>query len=312
MFEYSLDNKRYHTLNYYLKNKFNKKVFKVNLNADFTCPNRDGSKGVGGCIFCSSEGSGDTAGDPKMSLLNQFNEIRDRQHMKWPDAYYIGYFQAYTNTYASLDVLKEYYEIILKQPKVVGLHIATRVDCITDEMIEYFKELSERCDFWIELGLQSSNDETAKFLNRGHSFAEYEECVKKLRNNGIKVCTHIINGIPNETVSDMLQTVIDVVNVGLDGIKIHMLHIIKNTQLALMNQVTPFDLLSREEFIKITAEQLRLIPKEVVIFRIGGDAPGDLLVAPNWTKKKFVMLNNLDKYMKEKDIYQGGNLNGTL
>ncbi len=308
MFEYSLDNKRYHTLNYYLKNKFGKKVFKVNLNADFTCPNRDGTKGVGGCIFCSSMGSGENAGDPTTSLVEQFNEIKARQHQKWPDADYIGYFQAYTNTYASLETLKKYYEVILKQDHVVGLHIATRPDCITEDMIEYFKELSTRCDFWIEIGLQSSNDATAKVLNRGHTFLEYEECVRKLRSNGIQVCTHIINGLMNETEQDMLQTIKDVVRVGVDGVKIHMLHIVKNTALAKLYQAIPFDILTREQFVEITVKQLRLIPKEVVIFRIGGDAPSEMLIAPDWTRKKFVTLNDLDKLMKNLDVYQGDNI----
>ncbi len=305
VFEYSLDNKRYHTLNYYLKDKFKTKVFKVNLNADFTCPNRDGTKGIGGCIFCSSDGSGDNAGDPRHSLVKQFNEIKARQHKKWPTAKYIGYFQAYSNTYANLDVLKSYYEIILKQDNVVGLHIATRPDCISEEVFAYLKELNTRCDLWIEIGLQSSNDVTAKLLNRGHSFSEYEKCVTKLRKSGIKVCTHIINGLINEDEETMLKTVRDVVNVGVDGIKIHMLHIIKNTTLASMYDANSFDLLSRDEFVDITLKQLLLIPKEVVIFRIGGDAPSDMLVAPSWTQKKFVTLNNLDKKMKELDVYQG-------
>ncbi len=300
-----MDNKRYHTLNYYLKNKYGKKVFKVNLNAGFTCPNRDGKKGRGGCIFCSSEGSGELAGDPKDNLIDQFNNIKNRQHLKWPDALYIGYFQAYSNTYSSLEVLKTYYEVILKQENVVGLHIATRPDCISDEMIIYFKELSEKCDFWIELGLQSSNDNTANFLNRAHTFKEYEDCVRKLRQNNIKVCVHIINGIPIETENDMLKTIEDVVRVGVDGIKIHMLHIIKNTKLAYLYNLNNYQLLTREQFVDIVVKQLRIIPKEVVIFRIGGDAPKDMLIEPKWINKKFVTLNEIDKQMQENDFYQG-------
>ncbi len=305
MFKYSNDNKKYHTLNYYLKNKFGKKVFKVNLNADFTCPNRDGTKGYGGCIFCSSMGSGETAGDPKESLLNQFNQVKSQRLQKWPDAFYIGYFQAYSNTYAKLETLKDYYETILVQEDVVGLHIATRPDCISEEMIEYFSHLSKKCDFWIELGLQSSNDSTAKFLNRGHTFSEYENCVKKLRNANIKVCTHIINGIYNESEEDMIKTVKDVVRVGVDGLKIHMLHIIKGTALAKFYNENKYDLLTREQFVKVVCMQLEFIPENVVIFRIGGDAPQDMLIAPEWVNKKFITLNEIDKYQKIHNTFQG-------
>lgn len=311
MFKYTNDNKKYHTLNYYLKEKYGKKVFKVNLNADFTCPNRDGTKGYGGCIFCSSEGSGEAAGNPKQDLVEQFHEIKNQRLKKWPDAYYIGYFQAYSNTYGELSKLKEYYEIILNQEDVVGLHIATRPDCIIDEMIDYFKELSQKCDFWIELGLQSSKDSTAKFLNRGHTFKEYEECVKKLRANNIKVCTHIINGIYNETYEDMIKTVEDVVNVGVDGIKIHMLHILKNTALHkfYIDNQSDYKMLTREQFVEIVCKQLEIIPEEVVIFRIGGDALEDMLVEPKWILKKFITLNEIDKYQKEHLSYQGCNIN---
>ncbi len=308
MFEYSFDNKRYHTLNYYFKNKFNKKVFKVNLNANFTCPNRDGSKGYGGCIFCSSNGSGDTAGDPRHSLDLQFETIKNRQSKKWPDAYYVGYFQAFSNTYADISILKAYYELILEKENVVGLHIATRPDCISDEVIEYLVSINKKCDLWIELGLQSSNDNTARYLNRGHTFNEYKECVKKLRSNKIKVCTHIINGIKGEKKEDMLNTVEDIVSVGIDGIKIHMMHIVKGSMLAKMYKEKPFELLTQEQFIEITVKQLQIIPKQVVVFRVGGDAPLDLLIAPMWTTKKFVTLNNLDKKMKILDVYQGDNI----
>ncbi|MFV0425145.1 MAG: TIGR01212 family radical SAM protein [Bacilli bacterium] len=302
---YSSDNKRYHTLSYYFKSKFGKKVFKVNLNADFTCPNRDGTKGSGGCIFCSSEGSGETAGNPRDNLVKQFNQIKNQRLKKWPDSYYVGYFQAFSNTYGSLDKLKTYYEIILKQDNVVGLHIATRPDCISDEMITYFQELSLRCDFWIELGLQSTNDETARFLNRGHTFNEYISCVKKLRKAKIKVCTHIINGIFNETEDDMLNTIKDIVNVGVDGVKIHMMHIIKGTALEYLYNENNFNVLSREEFVDITCKQLELIPSKVVIFRIGGDVPQEMLVAPQWVNKKFITLNEIDKYQKNNFTFQG-------
>ncbi|MFV0499386.1 MAG: TIGR01212 family radical SAM protein [Bacilli bacterium] len=305
MFNYSSDNKQYHTLNYYFKEKFHKKVFKVNLNANFTCPNRDGSKGVGGCIFCSSLGSGETAGNPKDELSLQFENIKNERLKKWNDAYYVGYFQAYTNTYGDFNKIKEYYELILSQKDVVGLHISTRADCISDQMLEYLHDLSKRCDLWVELGLQSSNDKTAELLNRQHTFNDYCLCVEKLRKRNIKVCTHIINGIFFETEADMIQTVKNVVDVGIDGIKIHMLHVIKNTKLEnIYNELKP-DIIGRDEFVKITCKQLELIPEEVVIFRIGGDVSKDMLVAPQWTLKKFITLNEIDKYQKNNNSFQG-------
>ncbi len=304
-FVYSLDNKRYHTFNYYVKNKFGCKVFKVSLNSDLSCPNRDGTKGVGGCTFCSLHGSGDFAGDVNSSLDVQFEEVKSKMHNKWKKAKYIAYFQAYTNTYAPLNVLRELYEEALSFDNVVGLHIATRADAINEELIPYLKELSERTDLWIELGLQSSNDNTAKRINRCHSFEEFKETVIKLRTNGIKVCAHVINGLEGETEEDMLKTVYDINSIGIDGIKIHMLHIIKNTKMHEQYIKNPFPILSRDEYVDVVVKQLRLLDPRVVIFRVTGDASKDDLVVPEWTIKKVVVTNEIDKYMSRKNIVQG-------
>lgn len=304
-FEYTLDNKRYHTYNYYLKNKFGKKVFKVSLNTGLSCPNRDGSKGVGGCTFCSATGSGDFGGNVADDLLMQFEKMKHVMHRKWSDAYYIGYFQAYTNTYADLETLKSFYEPIIAQEDVVGLDIATRCDAITDEVHNYLLELNERTDLWIELGLQSSKDETANLINRGHTYKEFCTTVKKLRESGIKVCVHIINGLPNETKEDMIETVKNLQSLGIDGLKIHMLHILKNTVISEQYKKEQFHILSRDEYVEIVCEQLQYLDPKVVIFRIAGDADEDELIVPKWVLKKVIVTNEIDKYMKSNNIIQG-------
>lgn len=224
MFKNTLDNKRYYTLNYYYKKKYNSKVFKVSLNGGFTCPNKDGTVGTRGCIFCSRLGSGDFAGNKNLDLISQFNEVKSIMLKKWPDAKYIGYFQANTNTYAPLDQLKAKYETILNLDNVVGLNIATRSDSITDEVMDYLEELNNKTDLIIELGLQSMHEETLKLINRGHDLKNFEDCFKKLKSRGIKVVVHIINGLPYETKDMMIETAKYLNELDIDGIKIHMKH----------------------------------------------------------------------------------------
>ena len=231
MFKNTLDNKRYYTLNYYYKKKYNSKVFKVSLNGGFTCPNKDGTVGTRGCIFCSRLGSGDFAGNKNLDLISQFNEVKSIMLKKWPDAKYIGYFQANTNTYAPLNQLKAKYETILNLDNVVGLNIATRSDAITEEVMDYLEELNHKTDLVIELGLQSMHEKTLKLINRGHDLKNFEDCFKKLKARGIKVVVHIINGLPYETKDMMIETAKYLNELDIDGIKIHMLHIIKNTDL---------------------------------------------------------------------------------
>ena len=207
MFQYSLDNKRYHTLNYHYKEKYHDKVIKVSLNAGFTCPNIDGKVGYGGCIYCSKSGSGDFGGDISKSLSEQFDEIKDKLSKKWPRGKYIAYFQAHTNTYAPLSVLKEKYESVLKKDNVIGIAIATRPDAIEDEVLDYLEELNKNTDVTVELGLQTIHEDTAKLINRCHSLNQFEEMVKKLRKRNIEVVVHIINGLPYETKEMMIETV---------------------------------------------------------------------------------------------------------
>ena len=303
MFKYTLDNKRYHTLNYYYKNKYGRKTFKVSLNGGFSCPNKE--KTGHGCIFCSRLGSGDFAGDSKKDLLVQFNEVKNIMEKKWPNSYYIGYFQANTNTYAPLNVLKEKYETILNIPNVIGLNIGTRSDAITDDCYDYLEELNKRTDLIIELGLQSIHDKTLKFINRGHDLNNFEKAVKELQKRNIKVVAHIINGLPNETKEDMVETVKYLNNLNIDGIKIHMLHILKDTNLEEYYKKHQFHILTKEEYIDIVCEQLEYLKPEIVIHRITGDPNKEDLIEPSWLLKKFCVLNDIDKEMKKRNTYQG-------
>lgn len=306
MFKYTLDNKRYHTLNYYYKKRYGKKTFKVSLNGGFSCPNKE--KTGHGCIFCSRLGSGDFAGDISKDLVTQFNEVRSIMEKKWKDSYYIGYFQANTNTYASVDELKSKYEMILKIPNVVGLNIATRSDAISYECYEYLEELNKRTDLIIELGLQSIHEKTLKLINRGHDLNNFVECVNRLKEKNIKVVVHIINGLPNETEEDMIETVKFLNNLGIDGIKIHMLHIIKDTDLEDYYKENKFHVLSKEEYIDIVIKQLEYLSPKVVIHRITGDPKKEDLIEPTWLLKKFCVLNDIDKEMVRRDTYQGKNV----
>ena len=258
MFKYTLDNKRYHTLNYYFKNKFNTKVCKISLNAGFTCPNIDGTKGFGGCIYCSKSGSGEHGGNPSKTLTQQFYDIKAINDRKWPNSKYIAYFQARTNTYAPLEVLKEKYEEVLGLPNVIGLFIATRCDAITDDTLDYLEELSKRTFLTIELGLQTIHENTSKLINRGHSLEEFDNMVKKLRDRNINVSVHIINGLPYETEDMMLDTVKHLNNLDIQGIKIHMLNIVKDTPLETLYYKDKFHILSKDEYIDIVIKQLEL------------------------------------------------------
>ena len=305
MFKYSYNNKRYHTLDYFYKNKFKEKVFKVSLNAGFSCPNIDGTVGTGGCIYCSKTGSGEFAGNRHDDIIKQFNTIKEMMHQKWPKAKYIGYFQARTNTYAPVKELKKVYEPILKQKNVIGLNIATRPDSITDECIDYLEDLSKRTYLTIELGLQTINKKTSQLINRCHTIDCFENMVKKLRDKNINVIVHIINGLPYETKEDMINTIKYLNKLDIQGIKIHMLSITKNTPLEKIYKKEKFHVLTKEEYIDIVINQLELLRPEIVIHRITGDPKITDLIEPQWLTKKFCVLNDIDKEMVKRNTYQG-------
>ena len=305
-FKYAFDdNKRYHTWNYYLRNTFGEKIFKVSINAGFTCPNIDGKVAYGGCTYCSKEGSGDFAGNPKDDLIKQFNDIKEMMLRKWPNAKYIGYFQAYTNTYAPLEVLKEKYETILAQDDVVGLSISTRPDCLEDDVLEYLAELNERTNLWVELGLQTIHDSTSKIINRGHDYKTFLEGVEKLKSKNIKTVVHIINGLPGEDYNMMMETAKAVAYLNVHGIKIHLLHVIKNTPMARMLEKNMMSLMTQDDYVNLVCDQLEILPPEMVIHRLTGDGKKEDLVGPLWSLKKWEVLNAIDDTMKARDSYQG-------
>ena len=287
-FKYSNTNKRYHTLDYYYKNKFNQKVFKVSLDAGFSCPNIDGTVGYNGCIYCSKLGSGEFAGNKNEPIEEQFEKIKEMMLKKWPNAKYIGYFQAHTNTYAPVEKLKELHNKILSKKDVIGLNIATRPDAISDECLNYLEELNKKTYLTIEC---------------------FEDMVKELRKRNIDVVVHIINGLPYETKEDMLNTIKYLNNLDIQGIKIHMLSILKDTALEKMYQKEKFKMLTKDEYIDIVINQLELLRPEIVIHRITGDPKIDDLVEPNWLIKKFCVLNDIDKELERRNTYQGKKLN---
>lgn len=301
MFSYTLDNKRYHTLNYYYRNLFHRKVFKVSLNANFSCPN---FKNGNGCIFCL-HGSNDFDTQKEPDLIKQFYEVADVLERKWPDSYYIGYFQANTNTFAPVSVLREKYEAILNLPNVVGLSIATRSDAISDACYDYLEELNKKTFLTVELGLQTAKEETLKFINRGHDLENFVTAVRKLKERNINVVVHIINGLPGETKEDMIHTVQFLNDLGIDGIKIHMLHILKNTELARIYEEENFHVLTKEEYVDIVVEQLEYLDEKVVIHRITGDPKVEDLIAPTWLVKKFGVIDAIDLEMVKRNVYQG-------
>ena len=301
-------NKPYYSLDYFLREKFGEKVMKITLDGGFTCPNRDGKITFGGCTFCSSEGSGEFAGDRLKSISEQFNEQKIIMNKKWKSKKYIAYFQAYTNTYAPINRLKYLYDQALLQEGVVGLSIGTRPDCLSNEVLDLLSSYNEKTYLSIELGLQSSNDKTGKLINRGHDSKCFEEAVINLRKRGIDVVTHVIFGLPNETEKDMMQTVKFANNLDIQGIKYHLLYIIKNT--ALYNQYLKdpsIYKLSRDKYIELIGNALINTNPNIVIHRITGDAKREDIVTPMWSIKKWELLNSIHDYLIKNNLYQGKN-----
>ncbi len=298
--------KHYNTLNNYYRNKFNKKVFKVSLNGGFTCPNIDGTVASGGCTFCSFMGSGDFAGNKREPLKDQFEQIKKMMHQKWKDAYYIAYFQANTNTHAPLERLKELYEeAITLDPKIVMLSIGTRPDSLPEDVVEYLGELNTRMPVQIELGLQTIHQETSDLINRAHDLACFDDAVRRLREKNIEVVVHIINGLPFETKDMMIDTLKHLNSLDIQGVKIHMLHLMEKTKMGYEYLKNPWKLLSLEEYVDIVVDQILWLRKDIIIHRITGDAPSEMLIAPVWTKKKFVVSNEIDKKLRALKLYQG-------
>jgi radical SAM protein (TIGR01212 family) len=304
-FPFPSDGKRYYTWNRYLRNQFDMKIFKVALDAGFDCPNRDGTVAFGGCTFCSVAGSGDFAGDKVDPIPVQFEKIKLKMHKKWKTGKYIAYFQAYTNTHAPIEVLKEKFEAALSLGGVVGISIATRPDCLPDDVVEYLAELNQRTYLWIELGLQTVHEKTAKLVNRAHDFPTYIEGVDKLRKHDIRICTHIINGLPLEDRDMMMETAKEVAKLDVQGIKIHLLHLLKGTPMVKQYEKGKLQFMERDAYIQLVADQLEVIPPEMVVQRITGDGPIDLMIGPMWSVNKWDVLNGIDAELARRESYQG-------
>ena len=300
MFKYTLDNKRYHTFNYFLKKKYGCKVFKVPLDAHASCPNIKN----GGCIFCKNSSKSNIT-DSSLSLEKQYEQEVLLLNKKWPNAKHIIYFQTGSNTFMDINEFKNNVESLLGKENVVGLSIATRSDVISDDYLKYFEELNKRTFLTIELGLQSSNNNTLKLINRGHDSKNFEVMVKKLHKLGIFVVAHIINGLPYETKEDMINTINFLNDLNIDAVKIHMLHILNDTEISKMFEAKKFHILTKEEYIDIVISQLELLKDTVVIERITGDPIKEDLVEPKWLIKKFCLLNDIDKEMVKRNTYQG-------
>lgn len=304
-FKYSNTNKRYYTLDYYYKQKYNSKVSKISLNMGLTCPNKDGRVGYGGCIYCSKLGSGEFAGNQEKTLKEQFDEVKIVMEKKWPNAKYIAYFQANTNTYAPIEKLKKAWEEVLTYKNVVGINISTRPDSIENECYDYLEELNKKTDLVVELGLQTIHEKTSKLINRCHSLECFENTVKELNKRNIKILVHIINGLPYETKEMMLETIKYLNTLNIWGIKIHMLHIIKNTALEKLYYKEKFHVLTKEEYVDIVCDQLELLNENIVINRLTGDPRIEDLIEPSWLTKKFCVLNDIDKELVKRDSTQG-------
>ena len=302
-YPYTEDNKRYQTWNYYTKANYGTRLYKVPLESGFSCPNRDGTVGYGGCIFCAggSNSFPDLSGE---DIYQQYLQRKPIFTRKWPTARPMAYFQSYTNTYDTIEHLQQLYQPFLDDEEIVGLVIATRCDCLDDEKISYLSQLTSRKEIWLEIGLQSIHDQTLKEMNRGHDYASFLNCIDRLQNTGIKISVHLINGWPTESQEMMLQTAEAVGKLPITAVKIHMLHVLKNTRLA---ERYPFPLLTKQQYCETVSRQLTLLRPDMVIERITGDGLADQLIAPDWTIKKVSVINDIDKFMAANDLWQGKN-----
>lgn len=295
------NNRRFYSLNDFFKDEFKDKIFKISLDGGFTCPNRDGKVAHGGCIFCSDAGSGEFAGNRRKSITEQIDEQLEFLKDKVKDKKVIAYFQNFTNTYGDVEYLREIYYEALNHPKVLGLAIGTRPDCIEDDTLELLKEINEKHFFWIELGLQTIDDKVAKIINRGYPLSTYIETSKKLKDSGIKFVTHMIVGLPTEEREDILNTAKCIVQSGAWGIKIHSLHIIKGTPLERLYNDKKFKVFTLDEYVDIVVTILKLLPDKMVVHRVTGDGKKDEVVEPKWSLNKRKVLNEIEKELKKRE-----------
>ena len=297
--------KPYHSLDYELKQRFGQKIYKLTLNGGMSCPNRDGKISFGGCIFCSEGGSGEFASSSMLSIPEQLQDAKKRLSKKRPVSRYIAYFQAYTNTYGSLEHLQKIFTEAIEDPEVVVLSIATRPDCLPDEVIELLAKLNQKKPVWVELGLQTIHEKTARFIRRGYPLAVFTDAVQRLNACGIEVVTHVILGLPGETREMIFETVDYLNTLPIQGIKLQLLHVLQNTDLASYYETTGFSVLTEEEYVDLILNCIERLRPDIVIHRITGDGPKDQLIAPLWSSAKRSVLNHIHHEMKLKNSWQG-------
>lgn len=289
----------YYSLNQYLQDKFGCKVYKIALNGGFTCPNRDGSIDTRGCIFCSAGGSGDFAGNPEKSIQEQIEDGKRLISSKIRDGKYIAYFQAYTNTYGPIEKLRTLYEEAIHYPDIVALSIATRPDCLPEEVLDLLEDLNQIKPVWVELGLQTIHEKTAQYIRRGYPLAKYDEAVKNLRARGLEVITHVILGLPGESKEDMKETVAYVCSHHATGIKLQLLHVLEGTDLAEEYRRGKIAVMSEDEYVNLLVELLAVIPDNIVVHRLTGDGSKKDLIAPMWSGNKKQVLNHIQTALRE-------------
>lgn len=293
--------KRFYPYFWYLRKKYGGRIAKVPLDGGFTCPNRDGSKGIGGCIYCSSAGSGDFIASPSQSIPEQFESYRTNMLSKWTPVGYIPYFQSFTGTYAPIDRLRELYTQALHLPNTVGISIATRPDCISEKLCSLLAELTEQTDITIELGVQTIFDDTAERCNLCHTFSDFQRALSLLHIIPVSICVHLINGLPGETPEQMVQSAKTIGSMGIDAVKLHALHVLQHTKLA----EQCYTCLTAEEYVSIICDQLEVLPPHIVIQRLTGDGKGVDLLAPDWSRNKRAVLAAIDREMKRRNSVQG-------
>lgn len=291
----------YLSFNKYLKDKFGQKVYKISLDGGFTCPNRDGKAGTRGCIFCSKGGSGDFAESREMSITEQIESGKKKVEKKIKSGKYIAYFQAFTNTYAPVEILRQKYEEAINHPDIVALSIATRPDCLGDDVLRLLDEMNKIKPIFVELGLQTIHQKSAKYIRRGYDLSVYDKAVRDLKKIGVNIVVHVILGLPNESENDMLETVKYVCESGANGIKLQLLHVIDGTDLAKDYEKGLFKTLEFDEYVNLIVKCVKIIPKDIVIHRLTGDGAKKDLIAPLWSADKKRVLNAINKALRETD-----------
>lgn len=297
--------KRYHSLDYHLKENFGEKVYKLSLNGGMSCPNRDGTIGKGGCIFCSAGGSGEFAGNPSLSITEQIETQKEMVRKKFSVKKFIAYFQAFTNTYAPVERLRALFMEAVSHPDIVAISIGTRPDCLPEDVLDLLEELNKIKPVWVELGLQTIHDSTAKYIRRGYPLSCFEESLKNLRERRLETIVHVILGLPFETKEHILETVDYLANKDIQGIKLHLLHVLKGTDLAKDFEKGNFSVFSMEEYVELVIQCLEHLPKHLVVHRITGDGPKDLMIAPLWSQRKRAVMNSINNRLREKNTWQG-------